>query len=284
MANVAIVGVGAIGGVLAGRMTRAGHTITLCTRRPLPSLTVTSPDGVVTVHAHNLTEPAAAPTVDWVLVATKTYDADGAKLWLQHLTGPQTGIAVIQNGVEHRERFRPDFDVLPVVIDTPAERQSDTAILQRGPASLRVEDSAAGRSFAELFEGSGASVEVTNDFLTASWRKLCLNSAGVLSALTRKPAGVLQDVELGRVALQIVEECVAVGRAAGARLEDDIGEKVLAGYRAGPRDSVNSLLADRLAGRLTEVEARNGVIVRLGERYGIATPANRMAVALMLCS
>ena len=70
----------------------------------------------------------------------------------------------------------------------------------------------------------------------------------------------------------------------GARLEDSIGEKVLAGYRAGPQDSVNSLLADRLAGRQTEIEARNGVIVRLGELHEIPTPANRMAVALMRCS
>ncbi len=134
------------------------------------------------------------------------------------------------------------------------------------------------------FTAAAPGRSLTDDFLTAAWRKLCLNSAGVLSALTRKPAGVLQDEGLGRVALEIVAECVAVGRAAGARLEDGIGEKVLAGYRAGPQDSVNSLLADRLAGRQTEIDARNGVIVRLGERYGIATPANLMALALMRCS
>jgi 2-dehydropantoate 2-reductase len=124
-------------------------------------------------------------------------------------------------------------------------------------------------------------VELTDDFLSAAWRKLCLNAAGVLSALTLKPAGVLQDEALGLVALEIVAECVAVGRAAGAKLEDGIGERVLAGYRAGAQDSINSLLADRIAGRQTEIDARNGVIVRLGEKYGIATPANRIAVALM---
>jgi 2-dehydropantoate 2-reductase len=30
-----------------------------------------------------------------------------------------------------------------------------------------------------------------------------------------------------------------------------------------------------------EIETRNGVIVRLGEKHGIATPLNRMAVALL---
>jgi 2-dehydropantoate 2-reductase len=44
---------------------------------------------------------------------------------------------------------------------------------------------------------------------------------------------------------------------------------------------VNSLLADRIAGRRMETDARNGVIVRLGEKHGIATPLNRMAVAVL---
>jgi 2-dehydropantoate 2-reductase len=63
-------------------------------------------------------------------------------------------------------------------------------------------------------------------------------------------------------------------------LEEELPEAILNRYREGPADSVNSLLADRLAGRRTEIEARNGVIVRLGERLGVPTPANRMAVAL----
>jgi 2-dehydropantoate 2-reductase len=96
-----------------------------------------------------------------------------------------------------------------------------------------------------------------------------------------KPAGVLRDEALGNIALGIVAECVAVGRAEGARLEESMGQQVLDGYRAQPADSINSMLADRLAGRPMEIDARNGVIVRKGEKYGINTPLNRMAVALL---
>ncbi|WP_461383321.1 ketopantoate reductase C-terminal domain-containing protein, partial [Devosia indica] len=42
-----------------------------------------------------------------------------------------------------------------------------------------------------------------------------------------------------------------------------------------------SIHADRMAGNPMEIEARNGVIVRLGEKHGIATPANRMLVTLL---
>lgn len=281
MASVAVVGVGAIGGVLAGLLERAGgHTITLCTRRPLPSLAVETPTGVVTVQARNWTDPAQAEPVDWVIVATKTYDAAGAKLWLKQLCNAGTRIAVVQNGVEHRENFA-EWRILPVVIDVPSERLAEDRVLQRSAAVMRVEAGEDGPAFTKLFPGSGATVEVTPDFLSAAWRKLCINAAGAVSALTMQPAGVLREQEMGRVALDLVAECVAVGRAAGAKLEDGIPERVLAEARAGSPDSVNSLLADRRAGRPMEVDARNGVIVRLGELHQIATPANRMATALL---
>jgi 2-dehydropantoate 2-reductase len=282
MAKIAVVGVGAIGGVLAGLLQTAGvHEITLCTRRAMSTLTVETPEGVVRVEARNVTEPAVAETVDWVLVATKTYDAESSAKWFSGLCGFSSRVAVVQNGVEHRERFAsylPAAQIVPVIIDCPAERRADGSVAQRGVAKMRVEP---GSGFEELFAGTKAAVELTDDFLTAAWQKLCINSAGALSALTMKPAGVFRDEAIGRVALGIVAECVAVGRAEGARLEDGVGKRVLAGYRAGPVDSINSMLADRMAGRPMEVDARNGVIVRKGQRHGIATPLNHMAVALL---
>ena len=144
---------------------------------------------------------------------------------------------------------------------------------------MKVENTPHGSAFAALF--SPGSVELVDDFVTAAWHKLCINATGAVSAILMKPVGVMQDEELGRVALDLVAECVAVGRAAGAKLEDGLGERILADDRSRPPDSINSMLADRLADRPTEVDARHGVIVRMGEKYGIPTPANRMAAALI---
>jgi len=285
MARVAVVGVGAIGSVLAALLQVTGcHEITLCTRRPMHSLTVKTPDGVVTVKATNLTDPARAEPVDWVFAATKTYDARGAAEWLRSLCKENAPVAVVQNGVEHRERFAEDVNpelILPVIIDCPVERQEDGTVLQRGAVRMQVESGLLGEAFTQILLGSNANVELTNDFTTAAWRKLCINSAGAISALTMKPAGVLRDEAMGNVALDIVAECAAVGRAEGARLDDNVGQQVLDGYRAQPADSVNSMLADRMAGRPMEIDALNGVIVRKGQKHGINTPLNRMVVALL---
>jgi 2-dehydropantoate 2-reductase len=86
---------------------------------------------------------------------------------------------------------------------------------------------------------------------------------------------------MSRLAREMVAECAAVGRAEGAKLDEDIAEQVMKLYRAHPADAVNSLLADRLGGRKMEIDARNGAIVRKGEKHGIATPLNRMAVTLL---
>ena len=42
-----------------------------------------------------------------------------------------------------------------------------------------------------------------------------------------------------------------------------------------------SMLTDRRAGQLLEADARNGAVVRIGARHGIATPLNRAMTALL---
>src|SRR5215472_1073067 len=302
MARVAIVGVGAIGGVVASLLQSAGrHEQVLCVRRPLRELVVETP-GIglrsdmheeirreMRIKATIFTQPEEAPPVDWIIVATKAYDAASAARWLEFLGAKGAPVAVLQNGVEHRERFAPYIAahrIVPVIVDCPAERPPASndgveRIVQRGPMSLKVPNSKQGEAFVELFSGTAADAAAVNDWTTVAWRKLCHNAAGVLPALLLQPAGVLRGDAIGDVALDLVRECVAVGRAVGATLSDAVPEEVLAAYRRSAPDSINSLHADRLAGRPMEIDARNGVIVRMGKKHRVPTPANNMAVALL---
>jgi 2-dehydropantoate 2-reductase len=144
-----------------------------------------------------------------------------------------------------------------------------------------VQDEPKGREFVALFAGTPVEVSVTPDLKSAVWRKLCLNSAGVLNALLLQPSGAMRDEKLSELVCEMVRECMAVGRAEGAVFEAGLPETILRDYHQGPADSINSIHADRAAGRPMEIDARNGVIVRLGRKHGIATPYNLMAVALL---
>jgi 2-dehydropantoate 2-reductase len=285
MAKVAIVGVGAIGGVVAALLQQTGrHQLILCTRRPMSALTVETPHGTITIDAVYTTDPNEVSGVDWAVVATKAYDAEGTAKWLKPLAAKGVPAAIFQNGIEHRERLAPYLPVesiLPVMVDCPAERPSPDHVRQRGKMFIKVQDSPAGNSLVELFAGSDADASVVPDFKSVVWKKLCYNSAGILPALLLKPAGVMRGEAIGDVGLQIIRECIAVGRAEGAVLSDEIAEEILKVYRSSPPDSMNSLHVDRVEGRPMEIDARNGVIVRLGEKHGIPTPSNRMAVTLL---
>ncbi|RYY37732.1 MAG: 2-dehydropantoate 2-reductase [Sphingomonadales bacterium] len=280
MTRIAVVGTGAVGASIAAWLIAAPeHDVTLCARTPFATLRVETPDGVLESTPHLLTDPATAQPVDWVLVVTKTYDAPGAQLWLDRLVGPETHVAILQNGVEHYTRF-PTLDparIAPVIVDIPAERRAPGQVVQRRNGSLTVPDDAAGRAFAALFAHSPIDTILTDDWLTAAWRKLAVNCAGAVNALTLQPAGIARDDEAADLMRALIRECVAVGRAEGASLPDDLPDQVVDGYRSGPADSINSIHADRLANRPTEADARNGVIARLGAHHGIDTPLNRMA-------
>ena len=285
MARIAIVGPGAVGGVMAAWLEKTGdHDVILCARRPLGELQVETLQGVLIARPTVLTSPAQATPVDWVLVATKAYDSAGAAVWLKGLAAKGAPVAILQNGVEHRERFvayLPVKQLVPVMVDCPAERVTPTNIRQRGTAKMVVQNDEHGIGFVELFSGTPVEVSVTNDLKSAVWRKLCVNAAGVISGIVLQPSQVMRDEEIVELSRQIVREYIAVGRAEGATMDDSLVETVLQNYRNAPPDSVNSLHADRLAGRVSEIDARNGVIVRLGRKYGIPTPCNQMALALI---
>jgi 2-dehydropantoate 2-reductase len=282
MPRIAVIGAGAIGGTLAAWLAQA-HDVIVCLRTPFADLEVDTPEGMIRAAPRVLTGPAEAEPVDWVIAATKTYDSAAAAAWLPGLLGPETRLAVVQNGVEHRERFPmvPQDRTVPVIIDLPAERTAPGRIVQRRSGTIHVPDDTAGTAFTALFDGTIIEATTTPDLVTAAWRKLAINCSGIVSAITLRPAEVANDKGVAEVMRGLVRECIAVGRAEGATLPDSLADKVVVWTTRAHPESVNSLHADHLAGRPMEVDARTGVIVRLGERHGIPTPLNKALAALL---
>lgn len=285
MTSIAVIGPGAVGGTVAAWLAQnPAHDVTVCVRTPFQTLAVETPEGPITAAPRVATSPEGLTPVDWVLVATKTYDTDGTMAWLAALAGPQTRVAILRNGVEHTVPFAGKVaaeNLVPAVVDIPAERSAPGRVLQRRNGWIKVPAGAAGEGFAGLFAHTPIEIEVVEDFTTEAWKKLALNCAGAVNALVLKTAIVAHDEGAAEVMRALVRECVAVGRAEGADLSDDLPDAVIAGYRGQAPESMNSLHADRAAGRPMELDARNGVIVRKGAAYGIETPANAMIVALL---
>lgn len=286
--TVAIVGLGSIGGIAAGCLRDADrHDIVICARHPVESLTLERPDRIIAADLRTLTDAATVTPVDWVLLCTKTQQTPSTAPWLARLCGPSTRVAVLQNGIGHAETLAPlvgGATVVPVIVYYNGERLASDRVRLRpvGEHDLAVADDADGRDFVRLMQDTSLRVLASEDFATLSWRKLLINAvANPVSALTLQRQAVFRRDDIKALCMGILEEAVAVGRAAGAKLDPDEPAQIMARILTYPPEAGTSMYFDRAAGRALEVDALTGAIVATGQRLGIATPLNSAIAALL---
>lgn len=283
--SIAIVGPGAIGTTLAAVLHDVGRTPLLCGRTSRQVLTLHDGERCITVPGPVRTNPQQIDgTVDVVFLAVKATQTPAAATWLATLTGPDTVVCVLQNGVEQREavgRYLTHGQVVPAVVWFPAQAQADGSVRLRGEPRLSLPDTAASRRVADALRGTRCAVELATDFPTLAWRKLLQNAAAGLMALTQRRAGMFRRPDVARLTLAYLHECLAVARAEGADLNEDIPQAILDTFVAFPADMGTSILTDREAGRPLEWDIRNGVISRRARAHGIPTPISDVLVPLL---
>lgn len=287
MSRITLIGPGAIGCAVGAALSEAGHEVTFCARKAFTRLSVQKEgEAPKLFFANVVTAPEDVPEADWVFVCVKTYQVPSVAAWLKAAVGPGTKVAVLQNGVEQRENVEPfvpeGTTVVPVVIDLPVSRMEPGKAVWKRIALAGVPESEAGREFCALFEGSFLTAETTEDFVTRAWLKLCNNApSGAVLALTAQRMKVFKAPGVAEVARAILTETIAVGRAAGAKLDDELLERQMQAFLGAGDEDGNSMYEDRMAGREMEWSARNGVIVRKGAELGVPTPVSAALVPLL---
>jgi 2-dehydropantoate 2-reductase len=244
-------------------------------------------DGETREYAHPVcTGPEQAAPADWVVLCTKAHQIPGAAAWMDALVGPRTRVAVMQNGVDHAERVArwvPESRAVACIILLPVRIEAPGRVVQARAGTVQVPDSESGRALQALFAGQEAvRVRPTADFASAVWSKLVLNAVGgAICSLALKPLGAMAAPEVHDLAVELIEEVMAVGRAEGATFADDFAESTIEYFRGPIRDHWTSMAADRRDGRSMEWDARNAVVGRIARRHGIATPLNDALTALL---
>jgi len=283
--TVAVIGPGAIGTVVAAALRERGLAPALYGRTARENLELIVDDERIVVPGPVRTDPQGADgPVDLVFLAVKATQIEDAAPWLAALCGADTIVCVLQNGVEQVASVEPLANgalVLPAVVWFPAQKRSDGAVWLRAKPRLTVPEGEAGRRVAEALRGSRCAVETSRDFALLAWRKLVQNAVAGLMALAGRRSGMFRRDDVARLALAYAQECVAVARAEGALLGEEVPQEILATFQASPEDLGTSILTDRESGRPLEWQIRNGVISRLGRTYGIPTPISDVIAALL---
>jgi 2-dehydropantoate 2-reductase len=130
---------------------------------------------------------------------------------------------------------------------------------------------------------AGFKADVVDDVTSSLWQKFIgLSTNAALTTAARLQAGPLyRDPNVVAVARALMQEAVAVGRAAGARLAGDIVERSMTALLRFPAGMYASMYHDYAKGRPIEIEGMSGTIVREGRRRGVPTPHHATIYALL---
>jgi 2-dehydropantoate 2-reductase len=282
----AVLGAGAIGGLVGTAVAALGEDVTLLVRpERLPgypaNLSLERPSGAITAPAK---VAATLPNpVDVLWIATKTYQLKTA---LQTVQSLPRSIVPLLNGVDHVEVLGAHFGrdrVLPATIAVEAERIAPARFVQRS-AFVNLNLAVTGQRVMGAIVAGLRDLEFTCRFVqneqTLLWSKLCFLGpfALVTSASGMNKGEIYADAEWKGKLISAMAEACAVAKASGADVDAAQIQSIYDGLASGMRSSMQKDLA---SGRQLELDAIGGPIVRGGERYGIAVSTVAALIAVI---
>jgi len=297
--RVAVMGAGAVGSYFGGMLARAGARVTLIGRPK--HVEAIRKDGLLLdtvtfkeyVAMNASTDPADVRDAQFILFCVKTLDTENAaRLIAPHLS-PDAIVISLQNGVDNVARIRAasGIDALPAVVYVAAALPEPGHVKHSGRGEWIVGDyaGAASRSqnrperVAEMCAAAGVPCHISTNIEVDQWTKMVMNCAGnAVTAIAQTSfAHVARNLDTREVLRTVINECVAVARAAGVALPDiDWTEKGLKNAET-LGEATSSTAQDIARGKPTEIDSLNGYIVRQGKELGVPTPVNMTLFALI---
>ena len=297
--RIAIMGAGGIGAFYGACLARAGNDVIFIARgahldamRKNGLKIENKGDPDFTINTVNATDdPSNVGAVDAILFCVKMYDAiDAAKL-CKLMMGENTIVVTLQNGVE-------SVSIVNSVLGEGltlggaayvAATIMDPGLIKRNNLISKIEFGEADGSFsqratalADVLNESGIEAIVTSNTQSMLWSKFALmTSTSCITSLCRMSTSVLQTDPVAReVYGNAMRECVAVGRALGVEIPENVFEKIMHITDNSP-PLMSSMANDLIAGRRLELEWLSGAIHRLGQGASIATPIHSPVYAAL---
>lgn len=296
---IAIVGAGAMGGMLAAALTTTGNEVVLVdVAEKLVSainengLFVESKEGSQTVKAKASSHPEQLGEADFVFFFVKAQHTRSAAQSAKPLVGPETTVVSLQNGWGNADVLAEVFPSEQIVVGVTYHSATVTGLAKvahtgKGTTFVGpyVDGSTLDRATVVGKKLSEAGLEntVTPEVKTEIWKKLILNAATLpTSALTRLCAGDLgQPGDTLNVVDALTKEAVEVARAQGYNITLDERIERIHAVLSGAGKGKASMLQDVEAKRKTEIEVVNGAIVKAANAVNLDVPLNLAMVGLI---
>ena len=306
--KVAIIGAGAIGGLVGVKLALAGEDVTFMVRGE--NLKAISARGMKLIHADGSEQVATQVRAsnnyaqvgpqDLVVLALKAHQVEAVVQDLHHLVGPDTVLVTMQNGIPfwyfHQHggtlagtqvhsvdptgqlsRSIPADRILGCVV-YPASELTEPGVVRhiegdRFPlGELDGSSSERVQRIANSFIRAGFKAPVLDNIRAEIWLKLwgnlTFNPISSLSHATLE--GICQFPLTRELAANMMREAQAVANKLGIEFRVSLDKRIAGAEKVGKHKT--SMLQDIEAGREPEIDALVGSVVELGRLTSTPTP------------
>jgi 2-dehydropantoate 2-reductase len=297
--RITILGAGGVGGYFGGRLAEGGCDVGFVARGPhlvalrKHGLLVESKLGNIYLPKVRASDnPADLGVPDFLLISVKLWDMFTALRAADGVVGPETTVLSLQNGIQKEEIMAEVFgrDKVMGGVCYIASKISKPGVISHTGTMQRLifgecdgGSSKRGETFLQLCRQGRIEAELTSNIRKAIWEKFVFlaGSSGCTTTM-RVTLGPIREHPRARAfLLDVMREVVAVGRASGVELNEDIAEDRLRFCDSLPAEMTSSMHNDLEQGRRLEVEWLSGAVAKLGEKLNVPTPLNRAIYDLL---
>ena len=302
--KICVYGAGAIGGLMAAWLSRAGHDVSVVARGAQldairrGGLRVRSKSGIESFRIKAEAQAEKIGPQDYVLVTVKAQSLTDVATTIAPLLGADTSVVTAMNGVPwwffhgmnkrdaHLEsldpggklaRAIPTERIVGCVIHLAASTPEPGLISHNMGARLILgepggENTLRTRRIADALAAAGFEIVVTNTIEKEFWVKLLGNvSFNPVSALTVSTADrLIESQEVKSYMVEIMREVLAIGRAVGVDANIDPEARIDMARALGPFKT--SMLQDLEAGKRLEIDGLLAGTLEIARKAGVRAP------------
>ncbi len=288
--KITIIGVGAMGTLFAGLLSKGGNDVYLLTRNKkiekilkksgikISGITKTIiPSSKLKI----TTNPAEISHPDLVIILVKSYDTISTVPSIKKMMGKNTVILTIQNGLGNYEtlsKFLSKKRIISGITSESSTLVKSGDIVHTGKGDTIIEEGDFSGQIADIFNRCGIKTVLSDKIESVIWSKLVLNCAiNPVAAISGVRNGeIINYKNLFEVAVEAGKEVVTVAKKMKIKiLFSDVAQTIKNVCLATSKNT-NSMLADILSKRKTEIDSLNGAAVKIAEKLKISVPVNKV--------
>ncbi|MDU8925930.1 2-dehydropantoate 2-reductase [Alisedimentitalea sp. MJ-SS2] len=298
--KILVMGVGAMGSVYAALLADAGHEVWAVD---------TWAEHVDAINAHGLrlegasgdrvvtsiratTDVTQVGPCDLCLIATKASGVGPAARAAAPVIGAEALVLTIQNGLGAGDRISqhiaPDNVLLGVADGFGASMKGPGHAHHNAMKLIRIGELNGGltqrlKQLEKVWQEAGFDARAFDNITQLIWEKfLCNVTFSAPCTVFNETVGELMaNPEHWAIALGAMREAHAIAVAKGIPLGFDDPVAYVTAFGSGMPKARPSMLLDHMAGRVSELDAINGIVPVLGREAGVKTPYNDTLSAVL---